>query len=360
LVVGNINTLMEEKGKQKKLPEERYDKKLFKQAVKAAQEAKRIEDVKRRRKRLGKSILVFVGVLTVGFIVYLVIPIFKPKSEFTTSQSLPNYLLYSSINGEVLNGFVEKDISVDSLKAQSVLVFNPSSGDILFEKNAYEKKSIASLTKLLSAIVTIENFNLEDTVTVNLENIPQGTTLQLGAKSGDKITVENILKAMLISSYNDSAYIIANAYPYGGYDGFIKAMNRKAAMLNMKNSHFSNPAGLDQEDNYSTAYDVGILASVSRRYPIILDMVQRRKDTVRWNSDSGLVSTEVLTTNKLFEDVKNVYGLKTGNTDLAGQCFVGYFKYSNQKELVTVILNSSDRFGDTKVLEGYTRSLLKW
>lgn len=351
---------MEEKSNQKKLPNERYDKKLFKQAVKAAQEAKKVEEIQRRRKRLGKSLLIFISVLSFAFVIYLVLPLFKPKSEFTISESLPNYLSYSSINGEVLNGYLEKGISVDSLKAQSVLVFNPSNGDILFEKNAYEKKSIASITKLISAIVILENFNLDDTVTVSLENIPEGTTLQLGVKDGDKITVENILKAMLISSYNDSAYVIANAYPYGGYNGFIKAMNRKAGMLNMRGSHFENPAGLDQEGNYSTAFDIGILASVSRKYPIILDMVQRREDIVKWNSDSGLVSTKVLTTNKLFDDNKYVYGLKTGNTDLAGQCFVGYFKYSNKKELITVILNSSDRFGDTKILEGYTRSLLKW
>lgn len=350
---------MQKEERKKTLPEERYDKKLFKQAVKAAQEAKRVEDIQRRKKKLGKYLLIFIGVITLSFIVYLILPLFMAKSEYTLSLQYPINLSYKGIKSEDLNGYFDRDISVDSLKADSVLVYNPITGDILLEKKSNERKSIASITKLMTAIITIENFNLDDTVTVSLENFPNGITLQLGVKQGDKITVENILKAMLISSYNDSAYVIANAYPYGGYDGFIKAMNRKASMLNMDNTHFSNPAGLDQDENYSTAYDVAILSSVSRKYPLILDMVEREREIVNWSSESGLLSTEVLTTNKLFEDVKYAHGLKTGNTDLAGQCFVGYFVYPSGNELITVILNSSDRFGDTKIIEGYARALLK-
>ena len=350
---------MSNKEEKKTLPEERYDKKLFKQAVKAAQEAKKIEDIQRRKKRVGRFLLIGVGVVTLAFTVYLMLPLFKPKSEYIVSEKYPEYLSYLNIDGEVLSGYFDKKVSVDGLKAESVLVFNPLTGDVLLEKNSNERKSVASLTKLMTAIITLENFNLDDTVTVSLENFPEGISLQLGVKDGDKITVENILKAMLISSYNDSAYVIANAYPYGGYDGFIKAMNRKAVMLNMNDTHFSNPAGLDEKENYSTANDIAILASVSRKYPIVLDMVEREREIVNWSSESGLLSTEVLTTNKLFEDVKYVHGLKTGNTDLAGQCFVGYFIYPNGKELITVILNSTDRFGDTKVIEGYARSILK-
>jgi len=350
---------MEEKSKQKKLPEERYDKKLFKQAVKAAKEAKEIELKQRRRKRLRKDIIIFLSAITFSFVIYLILPLLQPKAEYTIAIKYPVDLGYKEITGEILNGYTDSNLEISNLKSQSILVFNPLNGDILFEKDSLEKKSIASLTKLMSAIIILENFKLDDIVTVSLENIPKDVYLQLGVKEGDKITVENILKAMLISSYNDSAYVIANAYPYGGYDGFIKAMNRKAEALNMKGSHFVNPAGLDQEGNYSTAFDIGILASVARKYPDIMNTVKKEKDTVTWSTQGGLLSTEVVSTNKLIQKSRYIGGLKTGNTDLAGECFVGYFVYPSGNELITVVLNSQDRFGDTESIEGYVRKVLK-
>jgi len=350
---------METKEKKKILPEERYDKKLFKQAVKAAQEAKRVEEKQRSKKRWAKVGFISLVLVVIAFCIYLIVPLFQPKSEYTVANIYPKSLGYEKLVGEDVGGYIDKSISVDSLKAQSAIVFNPSNGDILFEKDTHERKSIASLTKLISAIVVLESFKLDDVITVSLENIPQDLSLQLGAKDGDKISIENIFKAMLISSYNDAAYIVANAYPYGGYEGFIKAMNRKAEMLKMKESNFSNPAGLDQEGNYSTAFDIAILVSVVRNYPEIMDMVKREREIVNWSNNSGLLSTEVLTTNKLLEESTYIKGLKTGITDLAGQCFAGYFVYPNGNELVTVVLNSAERFEDTKTIEKYARPLLK-
>lgn len=349
---------MEKKEKEKILPQERYDKKLFKQAVKAAQAAKLVEEKQKRRRKAKKSLLIFLLLLLICFGIYLVLPFFEPKQEYTVAIKHPTSLMYEEIQEHILNEYSDDTLALSNLQAESVIVFNPLNGEVLFEKESNEKRNIASLTKLISAIITLENFDLDDVITVSLENIPEDLHLQLGVKDGDSISVENILKAMLVSSYNDSAYIIANAYPYGGYEGFVKAMNRKTEMLRMKNTSFSNPAGLDQEGNYSSAFDMGILSSVSRKYPEILSIVDSEKEIVSWSTQNGLLSTEVVSTNKVINEIKYIKGLKTGNTDLAGECFIGYFLYPSGNELITVVLNSQDRFGDTTIIERYARQVL--
>ncbi len=349
---------MEEK-KEKPLSQDRYDRKLFKQAVRAAKEAKELEKRKKKEKRLLKGLLFVLILGLIAVIVYFIPPLFTAKEEFTLSQKYPQRVMYEYIQEEKISYEQDKSISVPFVSAESAIVFNPSNGDILYEKSINEKRSIASLTKLMTAIIVIENFQLDEVIDVKLENIPMDLDWQSGLKEGDKISVENLLKAMLISSYNDTGYIFANAYSNGGYEGFINEMNRKATVLKMKYSHFSNPVGIDDALNYSTAKDIAILASVVRKYSEILSIVGLEKEVINWSTQDGLISKEILSTNKLFEENKYIKGLKTGITDLAGQCFTGYFIYPNGNELVTVVLNSKDRFGDTTLLEKYSRLILK-
>lgn len=345
--------------KEKPLSQDRYDRKLFKQAVKAAKEAKELEKRKKNRKNFLRGLLFVLIMGVIAVMVYFVPPLFVPKEQYTLSQKYSQRVMYEYIQEEKISYDKDESISVPSLSAESAVVFNPVNGDILYEKNINEKRSIASLTKLMTAIVVIENFQLDEVIDVKLENIPLDLDWQSGLKEEDKISVENLLKAMLISSYNDTGYIFANAYPNGGYDGFINEMNRKATVLKMKYSHFSNPVGIDDTQNYSTARDVAILASVVRKYTEILSIVELEKEVINWSTQDGLISKEILSTNKLFEENKYIKGLKTGITDLSGQCFAGYFIYPNGNELVTVVLNSKDRFGDTTLLEKYSRSILK-
>lgn len=349
---------MEEK-KEKPLSKDRYDSKLFKQAVKAAKEAKELEKREKKKKRFLKGLLSVLILGIVVAIVYFLPPLFVPKNEFTLSQEYPKRVMYEYIQEERILYEQDESISVPSLSAESAIVFNPVNGDILYEKNINEKRSIASLTKLMTAIVVIENFQLDEVIDVKLENIPQDLDWQSGLKEGDKISVGNLLKAMLISSYNDTGYIFANAYSNGGYEGFINAMNTKTEVLKMNSSHFSNPVGIDEQENYSTVMDVAILSSVVTKYSEILKIVGLEKEVINWSTKDGLISKEILSTNKLFEENRYIKGLKTGITELAGQCFTGYFIYPNGNELVTVVINSKDRFGDTTLLEKYSRSILK-
>ena len=340
------------------LPDERYNIELYKQAVRASKEAKRIAEGEKRKRRIKRDFLILCLVLIIGIGVYFLGRLFVPQAEYIEAHQHPLKLDYETVDGEVIYPFA--DYSIDTkISAQSAIAFNPVNGDILYEKNSSQRVNIASLTKLISTLVALDTFDLDEVITVSRENIPVDLDWQIGLKEGDSITVENILKAMLISSYNDSAYVLANAYPYGGYEGFIKAMNRKAKELRMFSSNFSNPAGIDDPLNYSTAQDVAVLTSVVRKYPEILNIVEIGKVTINWNSEEGIVSKEIMATNQLHGTNKYMKGLKTGITDLAGQCFAGYFVYPSGNELITVVLNSQDRFSETVLIEKYAREKLK-
>ena len=207
--------------------------------------------------------------------------------------------------------------------------------------------------------MVLETFPLDEVIEVSRENIPEGLSWQLGLKKGEKISVENLFKAMIMSSYNDTAYIFANAYTKEGYEGFIKAMNSKAQSLRMFDSEFSNPAGIDQEGNFSTAWDVAMLISGAQNYKEIVDTVSLGSYTVNWSSGDEVISKKIFTTNQLYGVNPYSKGFKTGITDLAKQCFAGYFEYPNGKSVMTIVLGSEDRFTDTVKLERYSRGLLR-
>lgn len=349
---------MNSANREKSLPDERYDEKLFKQAYKAGIEAKELEKKNIRKKNILKvigillSLLIFIGsILSIFF--------FKEKtSEYIEAIEGNRHKSLIKIEDNLVVSSLTEEISISEISAESVLVFNSKNGSILFEKNIDERRAVASITKLLSIMVALETFDIESSIDVNVDNIPEDLEWTLQLKQGDRIKVDYLLKAMLLSSYNDTAFIVANAYP-GGYDSFIKAMNKKAKVLRMDDSSFDNPAGLDSEKNYSTARDIGRLVSAVLNYEYILNLVDKGAAQISWNSTGELKSETVYTTNKLYGVNKYIKGLKTGITKNAKQCFVGYFVYDETREIITVVLGSEDRFKDTEKLELLSRKVLK-
>ena len=345
--------------KQEEKIEKRYDRELFKKALKAAKQAKEEERKRKARKKIQNTVIYVLGSILVCILVYFLLTLIKPKEEYLLSNQIQIENAFKEIQGENISSEIGRELMIPEISSLSAIAFNPLNGEVLYEKNINEKLSIASLTKLMSAIITLETFSLDEVVSVSRENIPKDLDWQLGLEEGDKVSIENLLKAMLISSYNDCAYIVANAYPYGGYVGFVKAMNRKAKELNMDSSRFSNPAGIDQEDNFSTVKDLALLVSVSRKYPEILKMANISKEIINWSTQQGVQSKEILTTNQLLGSNRYMKGLKTGITDLAGQCFTGYFVYPSGNELLTIVINSRDRFKETVLIESLARPLLR-
>jgi len=355
--MSDIEKKVVKKSKEKNLPDERYDEKLFKQAYKAAKEAKESEKKEKKKKNILKILLFLSISIIVIFGILILLSFIKPKSEYLQTGQYPSSNTFEYFKEEEISESKNDEIPVTEISALSAILFNPDTGDILYEKEIGEKRYIASLTKILSAMVVLDTFSLDEVIEVSRENIPENLDWQLELENGDRITVENILKAMLMSSYNDTGYIVANAYPYGGYESFINEMNSKAKALRMFNSHFSNPSGIDEEGNYSTAMDVALLITAALRYEVILDTVSLGNDTVNWSRDEEVLSKKIATTNQLYGVNPYSKGFKTGITELAKQCFAGYFEYPSGKRLVTVVLGSEDRFTDTALLEKYSRKL---
>lgn len=344
--------------REKSLPGERYDEKLFKQAYKAGLEAKELEKKSIRKKGILKFTAISLLSLAIVACLYVFIFLREEVPEYIESARGYEYESLYEIqdNFEVSpRGFT---ISTNNISADSAFVFNSSTGEVMFEKNVDEQRAIASITKLLSVMVALDTFDIEDSIDVNLENTPEDLEWTLKLEQGDRIKIDHLLKAMLLSSFNDTAYVLANAYP-GGYNSFIGEMNKKAKSLRMESSSFDNPAGWDSEGNFSTARDIGKLVSAVLNYEYILDVVGKGTANISWNSGSELKNQTVYTTNQLYGVNKYIKGLKTGTTVMAKQCFVGYFVYDNGQEIITIVLGSQDRYGDTKKLDLLIRKVLE-
>lgn len=199
----------------------------------------------------------------------------------------------------------------------------------------------------MSTLVALDNYKLTDTITVSRDNLPEDLVWELELEEGDTILVEEILEAMLISSYNDAAYALANSLDY---TTFIEQMNNKAKALGMNNTHFDNPAGWDSPNNYSTAKDLTKLVTAVLNNQTILDITQKSSSKVTWRSNGEVITKNIYTTNQLLNVNPYNIGLKTGITDQAKQCFIGYFEYDQQKTFV-IVLGSEDRFTDTNLIE---------
>lgn len=241
--------------------------------------------------------------------------------------------------------------------ARSALVFDLGTGKDLYSKNTDSKLPIASLTKILTAITILDNFNLNDIVIVSSSSIrADGEKQDLYA--GEKISVLGLLEMMLIQSSNDSAYAIAEHGKNIGID-LVKKMNERAYLLGMKNSVFYDPAGLN-DNGYSTAEDLKKLLTHSIRYPEIWQITSNREKNIQ--SSDGLFSHVSKNTNKLFDLIPGIYGGKTGYTEEALGCMILLVDIQGQNDtkLISIILGSPERFADTKRMIDWTLSAYRW
>jgi serine-type D-Ala-D-Ala carboxypeptidase (penicillin-binding protein 5/6) len=225
--------------------------------------------------------------------------------------------------------------------AQGVYVVDLPSFTPLLARQAHEKFLPASTAKIITALVTLDLYKPEDVITVkgDLANVPENQTM--GLVPGEKITVENLLYGILIQSGDDAAYALANA---SGFDRFIDLMNKKAATLNMKDSSFENPAGLDNYNQYSTPFDLAIAGRALLENKYLAKIVGIKDITI---ADVDYQYFHRLTNvNKLLGEVKGIGGLKTGYTEDAGENLVSFYKKDGH-EFIIVILKSTDRFADT-------------
>lgn len=227
--------------------------------------------------------------------------------------------------------------------AASAILVDGDSGRVLFEKNAHERRLIASITKLMTALVAVESTpDLTMPVTVKREwTLAEGSSIYL--REGETLRLETLLYGLLLCSGNDAALAVAEACA-GDVETFVEWMNLRAEDLGMKNSHFANPSGLNAEDHYSTAYDMALLAQE------ILGQPELRK--IMSTKSIHLEEHSFANHNKLLWQVEGCVGMKTGYTILAGRTLVSAAEREGQT-LICVTLNDPNDWKDHAALLDY-------
>lgn len=233
-------------------------------------------------------------------------------------------------------------VSAVSTSATSAVLMDVDSGRVLYAQNENAQMLIASTTKIMTALVAIENGSLSDEITVKREEtLVEGTSMYL--REGDKLTLEALLYGLLLSSGNDAALVIADAVG-GSREKFVAMMNEKAAALGMTGTSFANPNGLDDEKHYSTALDMAKLACAAMENETLVRIASTRSITI-----GGRTMTNH---NKLLTYMDGCIGLKTGYTRAAGRTLVSCAVRNGQR-LVAVTLQDGNDWVDHQQLYEY-------
>ncbi|MDD4334366.1 MAG: D-alanyl-D-alanine carboxypeptidase [Desulfotomaculaceae bacterium] len=228
--------------------------------------------------------------------------------------------------------------------ADAAVLIDVASGQIYFAKNYTRRAEPASLTKIMTAVVAVENGRLEDVVTIdsNAASESMGTIIDL--RKGEKITLGELLTAALVASANDSTVAIAG-HVGGSHAGFITMMNSKAAALGLFNTRFVNTNGFHHPNHYTTAYDLAKLARYALGHPKFNELVQTREATIHWVEPPDREEKLRNSNRLLFGLYEGIDGVKTGTTSAAGNCLVASATRDGRR-LIAVALHSDDRYRD--------------
>jgi serine-type D-Ala-D-Ala carboxypeptidase (penicillin-binding protein 5/6) len=225
------------------------------------------------------------------------------------------------------------------ISAKAVVVLDKDSKVVMFSKNQDLLFSMASTTKIMTALVSLKYFKLNDILTIKTERV-EG--VNIGFKIGEKISFENILYAMLLPSGNDAALAVAENYP-GGKNFFVQRMNEEAKSLHLTNTNFADSIGLEDSKDYTTALDLARLSSVALDNKEFAKIVATK--TLEITDITGLNKYSLVNLNQLL-GFQGVNGIKTGYTTEAGQVLVTS-KKDGSHTLIIVVMDSQDRFADT-------------
>ncbi|MDD7150063.1 MAG: D-alanyl-D-alanine carboxypeptidase [Mycoplasma sp.] len=245
---------------------------------------------------------------------------------------------------------VEMDIS-----AKSAILVDFNTGKVLYSKNENEPLAMASMTKVMSMLLIMEKIDdgslkYDDIVEISTESSSMGGS-QIFLNPGDKYKVIDLLKGVAMASANDAVVALAEK-TYGSKEHFIEAMNKKAESLGLKNTHFVNVHGLDEEGHYSSAYDMSVMARELLKHEKILDFTRVYEEYLTKPDGSQIW---LVNTNKLVRFYDGVDGLKTGFTQNAGYCLTATGKKNNLR-LISVVMGEESiekRSSDTVKLLNY-------
>ncbi|HHY05207.1 MAG TPA: D-alanyl-D-alanine carboxypeptidase [Thermoanaerobacterales bacterium] len=238
------------------------------------------------------------------------------------------------------------------VECHSCILMDAKTGTILYEKNAYENMEPASTTKIMTAILALENGSLSDTVvTKELPPLVDGTRIYL--EEGERLTLKEMLYAMLLNSANDAAIAIAE-HIGGDMDTFVKMMNQKAKQIGAKNTNFVNPHGLSEEGHLTNAYDLAVITRYAlNNFPEFNKIISTKSLNIPWQAEN--CDRHLVNLNKLLWNYDGADGVKTGYTSSAGQTLVASATRDGFR-LIAVVLKAQGRnvlWSDAKSLLDY-------
>jgi len=231
------------------------------------------------------------------------------------------------------------------ISAEAAVLMDVETGDVLFDKQAHKKRPPASTTKIMTGILGLELGTPDEIVTVSPRAAKVGeATLHLDP--GEKITMYELITGALVRSGNDACVAIAEQIA-GSEQNFVQLMNQKALTLGAQDTNFINTNGLPAKNHYSTAYDLALIARYGLQLPAFASITRQRETAIHFVQPD--VVMDIRNTNKLLWKYPYADGVKTGTTTAAGKCLVASAT-KNGRQLVTVVLNAPDRFGDAQKL----------
>ena len=332
-------------------------------AVPSRRKTQSVRMKRMRRKKIRNTVLLLLLLVVLcgagGFGVYMLKGgnFSTPVNSFNAFSEFDNTLV--SKEAQRAEGFaqnlcvVTKDVPLDSVSLddnQSGVLLNLSDKKVLYAKGAYNKVYPASITKIMTAMLALKYGNMDDTVTISQENVTLESGSQVaGFMEGDQVTMDQLLHCLLVYSANDAASAIAE-HVGGSTDKFVEMMNSFAAELGCTGTHFTNPHGLQDENHYTTPYDIYLMLKEALNYPEFTDITQMSSYTVTYKLSDGPDASTTLTATDHYltgeattpKDV-TILGGKTGTTDKAGNCLALLSQNAYGKPFISIVMGASSK-----------------
>lgn len=260
----------------------------------------------------------------------------------------------TALFGPMIDSVVASTVPKPNVQAKAALIYDLASEKTLFTKNARERLPIASLTKIVTAIVALEHEPEEDSYLVFKEDLVGENSM--GLSEGEVLALEDLLYGLMLPSGNDAAETIASNFP-GGREHFIEAMNSKVASLGLVDTNVTNPSGLEGDGKqFSTAYDLLVITRYAlSHFPLFREVIATFEHTIPYSSKHKAFFLQNET--NLLTSYPGVKGVKTGYTDEAGLCLVTYLEYKGHR-IIGILLGSNNRRGEMKDLLDYSLKTL--
>src|SRR3989344_579236 len=290
-------------------------------------------------------------------LIFLSLSLFISVIIFYLTLQIQKNKLVSYENSNITIHDLPVFVGIDNLdiSAKSAIVLEKDSRTVVYSKNKDFRFSPASSAKIMTAIVSLENYRPDDVLEAANINIVKGS--KMGLYEGERMKMIDLQYGLLLPSGNDAAFVLANNFP-GGISSYVAKMNDKSKELHLYNTYFTDPSGFD-DGNFTTAFDLALLTSYALNNKTFQDLVKTKMKIVY--NDVGTVSHTLENLNKLLSQ-NGVIGVKTGYTEEAGGVLVASVVYKNRvsgfndafssedKTFIIVVLKSQDRFADTQEL----------